>query len=179
MPFPMRPDSRSAQLIRIFSFVISSLILVAPCAAVGVDKPVISGTAQVGQTLTGASYAYQWNRSPGGAIPGASGKTYVPTTADIGTRLSLTVATFVGGVLTSYEVSAATGIVVAAGSAPVNTAPPAISGPRRSGKRSPRATGHGRTARRVSPTNGNALGRRSPWPRPRPTFLSRAMSETH
>jgi hypothetical protein len=67
--------------------------------AIPVDTvvPTITGTAQVGQTLTAStgtwtnsptSYAYQWISSAGGAIggaiPGATASTYVPVTADIG-----------------------------------------------------------------------------------------------
>src|SRR5262245_30434658 len=64
--------------------------------------PAVSGSAQVGQTLTTStgswagtapiSYAYQWLRCGlnGGncaAIPGATGKTYVVATADVGSTL--------------------------------------------------------------------------------------------
>jgi Cellulase (glycosyl hydrolase family 5) len=61
--------------------------------------PVISGTAQVGQTLTATagtwantptSYAYQWNRA-GTAISGATSSTYVPVTADVGSTLTVSV----------------------------------------------------------------------------------------
>lgn len=75
-------------------------------------KPLIRGTAQVGQTLSGTTYSYQWNRSPGGNIAGAGDQTYIPVSADIGTTLSLTVGALDAGVLTSYDVSAATAIVI-------------------------------------------------------------------
>jgi hypothetical protein len=77
------------------------------------NKPVISGAAQVGQTLAAPIYRYQWNRFPGGPIPGASASTYLPTPDDIGKTLSLTVASFVGPTMTSYDVSAATSAVTA------------------------------------------------------------------
>src|ERR1700730_12139624 len=89
-------------------------------------KPVITGTAQVGQPLTAPTYAYQWNRSPGGAIPGANGATYVPVAADVGKLLSVTVGAIVNNVLTSYDVSAAKNVI--AGPVPVNTGIPTISG---------------------------------------------------
>ena len=68
------------------------------------DRPVTSGTAQVGQTLTAPTYSYQWNRFPGGAIPNAVAKTYVPTTVDIGKTLSVTVASFVAGEQATFPV---------------------------------------------------------------------------
>jgi hypothetical protein len=55
--------------------------------------PAVTGTATVGSTLTctsgtwtGASitYAYQWQRAPGGAIAGATNTTYVLVAADSG-----------------------------------------------------------------------------------------------
>jgi hypothetical protein len=58
--------------------------------------PTISGTAQVGQTLTATtgtwthnptSYTYQWANSSTGPIPGATGLTYVPTNSDVGFQI--------------------------------------------------------------------------------------------
>jgi hypothetical protein len=64
-----------------------------------VTPPVITGTAQVGQTLTcvpGAwngtapiTYTYQWNRD-GSAIAGATGTTYAAADADVGTSITCT-----------------------------------------------------------------------------------------
>ena len=61
--------------------------------------PTISGTAQVGQTLTATtgtwtnnptSFTYRWNRA-GTAISGATVSSYVPVTADIGNTLTVSV----------------------------------------------------------------------------------------
>src|SRR6202011_5694527 len=68
-------------------------------APVNTALPVISGTAQVGQTLAAtngawsnapSSFAFQWYRG-GGQIAGATAATYMPVSADIGTLLSVTV----------------------------------------------------------------------------------------
>ena len=64
----------------------------------GAAVPTVSGTPQVGATLTGTpvtmthdpSYAYQWLRCAGQsctAIPGAAGTTYSPGAADLGDTL--------------------------------------------------------------------------------------------
>ena len=62
-------------------------------------RPAVSGTAQVGETLTGTigtwdpagvSYEYLWERD-GAAITGATSATYVATTADRGHKLALAV----------------------------------------------------------------------------------------
>src|SRR4051812_6847874 len=86
--------------------------------------PSVSGTPQVGQTLTAAegswanapaSYGYQWLRCDAagdncGAIGGATAKTYVPTTADRGQTLRVRVnATNPRG--TGTATSGQTGIV--------------------------------------------------------------------
>ena len=63
--------------------------------------PAITGTAQVGQTLSAStgswtsaagslSYAYQWKRG-GTAISGATASSYAPVVADIGSALTVTV----------------------------------------------------------------------------------------
>jgi hypothetical protein len=65
----------------------------------GTAVPTVSGTSQVGATLTAApvtmsnnpSYAYQWLRCPSQsctAIPGATGTTYSPGAADLGDTLA-------------------------------------------------------------------------------------------
>lgn len=74
-------------------------------APVSTSPPTITGTAVVGQTLTGGpgawtggstSFAYQWQRCNAGGtscvdLPGASGTTYVVASADVGTTLRLVV----------------------------------------------------------------------------------------
>src|ERR1700736_5024056 len=97
--------------------------------------PTISGTAQVGQTLTATtgtwthnptSFTYQWKRA-GTAIGGATASTYVPVTGDLGNTLTVSVVATNSGGSSSPATSAATS-AVAAGSVPVNTALPTISG---------------------------------------------------
>lgn len=84
--------------------------------------PAITGTAQVGQTLTVSTgtwtgvptptYTRQWKRG-GAEIKGAIGTTYVPTTADIGATITCTVkATNPGGSVSIT--TAATAAVIAA-----------------------------------------------------------------
>jgi hypothetical protein len=86
--------------------------------------PTISGTAQVGQTLTAApgtwthnptSFTYQWKRA-GTAIGGATGLTYVPVTGDVGNTLTVSVVATNSGGSSSPATSAATSAVAAAGS---------------------------------------------------------------
>lgn len=98
--------------------------------------PTITGTAQVGQTLTGTNgtwtgtpaptYSRQW-KADGANISGATSATYKLTTAELGKVITLTVtATNEAG--TASATSAATGAVVAALAAPVNTTAPAVTG---------------------------------------------------
>jgi len=105
--------------------------------------PAISGTAQVGQTLTATtgtwthnptSFTYQWNRA-GTAIGGATASTYVPVTGDLGNTLTVSVVAANSGGSSSPATSAATSAVAAAGSVPVDTAPPTISGTAQVGQR--------------------------------------------
>jgi|ERR1035437_6399393 hypothetical protein len=97
--------------------------------------PTISGTAQVGQTLTCApgtwtyilTLTYQWQQS-GTDISGATGATYVPVSGDVGHTLDCVVtgADLKGSVPAT---SAATATVTAGGvSVPVNSTLPVISG---------------------------------------------------
>ncbi len=81
----------------------------------------ISGTAQVGQTLTvsagtwaggGLTFTRQWKRG-GTAIAGATGSTYVPVVADIGALLTCTV-TGTNNAGSLAKTSAATVAVLAA-----------------------------------------------------------------
>ena len=89
--------------------------------------PTISGTPQVGQTLTAnpgtwtnnpTSYAYQWYKENNIIIPGATAQTYTPVAADAGAHLYLSViATNAGG--PSVAAWAAWTNVVGAAPAPV------------------------------------------------------------
>ncbi|MDQ6704016.1 MAG: hypothetical protein M3Z96_13495 [Pseudomonadota bacterium] len=85
--------------------------------------PAISGTAQVGQTLTTtngtwtnspASFTYVWNRA-GTPISGATASTYVPVPADVGNKLTSSVTAINGSGSSTPATSAATSAVIAAG----------------------------------------------------------------
>jgi hypothetical protein len=112
-------------------------------APVNTSLPTISGTAQVGQTLTAtngtwsnapASFAYHWLRCNGGgnscaSIANGTQQTYTLVGADAGSTMRVRVtATNADG--SSSAESAQTTVVAAATSnaAPKNTAPPTISG---------------------------------------------------
>ncbi|NKX53056.1 S8 family serine peptidase [Arthrobacter mobilis] len=81
--------------------------------------PTISGTAQVGQTLTaskgtwswGTSFAYQWLRN-GTPVAGATASTYKPSAADVGARLAVRVTGTRTGYTPVARTSAATAAVV-------------------------------------------------------------------
>lgn len=106
-----------------------------PAAPVGTVAPVISGTAQVGQTLTTTQGTWTGTPTPeksvqwfagGLEIPGAQGTTYVPVVADVGKTITVTVTgNSVAGIVRRSSV--ATSAVIAA-VAPVNTVAPAITG---------------------------------------------------
>lgn len=113
----------------------SSGAIVAPAL---VSAPVITGTAQVGQTLTATtgvwinsptSFARQWRRN-GSPISGATDSTYVPVTGDIGATLTISVlASNSAGAADQPAVSAGVGPVQAATApAPVNQTPPSLTG---------------------------------------------------
>jgi SPP1 family predicted phage head-tail adaptor len=72
----------------------------ADVAPVNLVLPTIGGTAEVGEVIEASdgqwandpvSYAYQWYRSPGGAIAGATNSTYLTVLADQGLDLYCTV----------------------------------------------------------------------------------------
>lgn len=99
-----------------------------------VSAPVISGTAQVGATLTAS--AGSWNPAPAGFeyfwfageeyLQGGPSSTYTPTAADLGKQLTVQVAVTGDGYERTYSpVSAPTSPVVAA---PVVT-PPVVTPP--------------------------------------------------
>jgi len=104
----------------------SNVVSVAPTsnavAPANTVLPAITGTAQVGQTLTASTgtwsgtpaptYAYQWF-SDGVSIPGADESTYVPAVGDVGNVITVTV-TASNGAGTAQATSAATAAVIAA-----------------------------------------------------------------
>ena len=106
---------------------------------VNTGLPTITGTAQVGQTLTGTvgtwsgatGFAQQWQRCTAAScspISGATNLTYVPVVADLGLtlRLQVTASNTAGPSLPAS--SAQTAVVIAAASVPVNTGLPTITG---------------------------------------------------
>jgi RHS repeat-associated protein len=115
--------------------------------------PVISGTAQDGQSMSASSgswtgvtplsYTYQWQRcnSGGGScvnISGATSSSYVLGHSDVGTTLSVTVTA--KNTAGSASASSATTAVITA-LAPSNTAVPAITGTARDGQTLTASTG--------------------------------------
>ncbi|HEX8053437.1 MAG TPA: hypothetical protein VF517_10630 [Thermoleophilaceae bacterium] len=118
----------------------------AASAPANTAAPTVSGTARDGQTLTAGNgtwsgttpmtFSYQWRRcdSAGAAcvdIDGATGSTYVVGAGDVGKtiRVQVTARNVVSSGVAS---SGATGVVVAR--APVNNAPPVVSGTARDGQ---------------------------------------------
>lgn len=101
-----------------------------------VAPPSITGTANVGETLTGddgqwsgtpaPTLTRRWNRD-GSAISGATGTTYDLVEDDEGAEITLTV-TATNSAGSASETSVPVGPVEAALSAPVNSAVPTISG---------------------------------------------------
>jgi surface antigen len=77
---------------------------VAPGTLVNSVDPTISGTPQVGESVTAspgswspsAAYSYQW-RADGTKISGATGQSYTPTSTQSGTALSVTVTASTAG----------------------------------------------------------------------------------
>ena len=114
-----------------------------PSVPVNTALPVVSGTAQVGQSLTATtgswsnsptSYGYQWRRcdTAGAActdIASATAATYLVQAADIGSTLRVQVIASNAGGPSAPATSAQTTVVTAAPpSVPANTAPPAVTG---------------------------------------------------
>jgi hypothetical protein len=106
-------------------------------ANLGYAVPTITGTPKVGETLTadegtwtpdGVAFTYQW-RADGTAIAGATAKTYVPTAAEVGKRVQVTVTGTKAGYRTTFATSQATAPVAPAAASPVvNTVAPTLSG---------------------------------------------------
>jgi len=113
---------------------------------VNTSIPVVTGTAQTGQTLsvsTGSwnnrpiSFRYQWTRSDtsGGtytAIVGANNPTYVVDAGDVGYFIKATVAAVNTGGTTSYSLATASSQVIDL--APTFVSAPAITGTAKSGQ---------------------------------------------
>ena len=105
--------------------------------------PTITGTAQVGETLTAdtsgiadpdgldnAVFSYQWIRSDGNTdtdIAGATGSTYTLVSADVGKAIKVRVSFTDDGGNTESQTSAATAAVAARANTPA-TGAPAIAG---------------------------------------------------
>jgi hypothetical protein len=102
-----------------------------PSAPVNTSPPVISGTPQVGHTLTastgswspstGLSYAYRWLRCNGSCstVSGATSSTYVPVAGDVGWSLAVSV---------TASNSGGSGAATSSPTAPVAAAPSPPSG---------------------------------------------------
>lgn len=111
---------------------------VEPATLKTTPTPKVSGTAQVGQTLTAkagawepepVTLAYQWKRD-GKAIEGATATTYALQPADAGTKVSVTVTGSRPGYASVAKTSAATGDVA---KGTLASATPRISGEPRVG----------------------------------------------
>lgn len=107
---------------------------VLPAIPVNTALPTISGTAQIGQTLsvsTGGwtnsptSFAYQWSDSATGPIGGATASAYVPTSANLGHTLRVSVVATNAVGPSAPATSAATSAVIDI--IPTNTVVPFIS----------------------------------------------------
>ena len=96
--------------------------------------PTITGTAQVGRTLTAntsgiadadglGTFAYQWVRGADTNIAGATGSTYQPVAADVGDTLKVRVSWTDGGGTAEALTSAPTAPVTAAGNQAPTGAP--------------------------------------------------------
>ncbi len=104
---------------------------------VDLATPKITGTAQVGKTLTasaspaGVTYGYQW-LADGAVVSGATAPTFTPTAAQLGKKLSVRVTASKGGFASATKTSAATA-AVAAGTLTAGT--PTITGTAKSGSK--------------------------------------------
>lgn len=105
----------------------------APDPPVSTSPPVVSGVAQEGQALTTTAgswsgsptaYDYQWQRS-GADVPGATSPAYTLTAADVGHTIGVVVTASNSGGAASAASAPSEAVLPAA---PVNTAPPTLSG---------------------------------------------------
>ncbi|MFI5758193.1 hypothetical protein [Streptomyces sp. NPDC051569] len=112
----------------------------APQPPANSTAPTIAGTVRVGTGLvartgtwtpTPTSYTYQW-KLDGVAIPGATASSYVPTAAQLGKKLSVTVKANRTG--HASGAAGTTGIAVARGVAPKATTLPPVSGTAKVGR---------------------------------------------
>jgi hypothetical protein len=132
--------------------------LIGPVAALGAPvvstgQPTLAGTPAQGQTLTVSpggwnltptAVAYQWDRCNANSrlcspIAGATASSYVPTAADLGSVLTVTVQASVG-TATQVAFSTSTRPITAA-PGPSSSAPPALSGTAQAGKQLTGTTG--------------------------------------
>src|SRR5205807_4733924 len=97
---------------------------VLPAIPVNTALPTISGTAQIGQTLSAStgvwtnspsSFAYQWSDSATGPIGGATASAYVPTSANLGHTLTVSIVATNAVGASAPATSRATSAVTAAG----------------------------------------------------------------
>jgi len=115
----------------------TNTVLPAIPVPVNTALPTIGGTAQIGQTLSAStggwtnsptSFAYQWSDSATGPIGGATASAYVPTSANLGHTLTVSViATNAVGPSTPAT-STATSAVTAAGGGILDFSQPSNSG---------------------------------------------------
>jgi hypothetical protein len=95
----------------------------APTAFTLAPNPTITGTAQVGQSLTavrgtwdsGVTFTYQWNQD-GSPITGATSATYTILSTDLGSTISVSVTGSKTGYATTTKTSSSTSAVIAASS---------------------------------------------------------------
>jgi hypothetical protein len=99
------------------------VIASAPTSLTLAPNPTISGTAQVGQSLTvvrgtwdsGVTFTYQWNQD-GSPISGATSASYTILSSDLGSTLSVSVTGTKSGYATTTKTSVSTAAVIAASS---------------------------------------------------------------
>ncbi|OUE31982.1 hypothetical protein BFL35_02270 [Clavibacter michiganensis] len=93
-----------------------------PSTFTTVPTPTLSGTAQVGSTLTAApgtwapvptTFSYRWFVA-NVAVSGATASTYAPVAADVGKRITVTVTGARSGYTSASKTSAASAAVIAA-----------------------------------------------------------------